>query len=216
MFAGLWLVQIPTGNLSTLSPLYAVSDTVGSDSEGSVSQDTVLIERAALTYGSRVQTEFNEYASVTFTDSSEIYISPQSDLTITSESYGGRGDLIRISLDFGGMILSIPAARNLQFEVEAGNSIAILESGSVGVQATGFYWIEQGRAYVMIVSSGQASSIGNGMFAQIDEHSSDIVTGRLTGDQIDQLRQLVRVRSEVPLNRSFTSYFISDGSDQQP
>jgi len=181
----------------------------------SFSRDTVNIYQSTLSSGSRVQTQFNEYASIKFDDGSEVYVSPQSDLTIYTDRYSEREMHVRISLSFGGVIIKIPSSLKKHFEVEAGNSVAVLERGSAGVQSSGFFWVESGEADVMILRTGQTSTLRNGMFAQIDENASDIVTGRLSGGQIDQLNEMVRLRSDVPLNRSFTSYVVQDDPDDQ-
>lgn len=189
------------------TPVYEIETVSSLQSEFS---DTVFTHKAPLSNGSRVQTEFNEYASIVFGDSSEVYVSPQSDLTIFTDESDLDEVQIRIELTRGSLHIQVNNRMSKSFEVETGSSVAMIQRGHFGVQANGFYWVESGQVEVMLLQTGQVSVLRNGMFAQIDENASDIVTGRLSRMQIDRLNELVRVQTGGALNRSLTSYVIVD------
>lgn len=169
------------------------------------SSDSVQSDRTPLFYGEALETGLNEFASIAFEDGSEILISPQARILIDTDEHAD-DSRVRIVLQQGGALIMPGNNPDREFEIETGHSVALVQGAQFGVQASGFYWVENGRAEVMILQSGRMATLNEGMFGQIDPNAYDLVTGRLSSHQLTQLSNMVRHREESPLQQDLTGY----------
>ncbi len=150
-------------------------------------RDTIIETGTSLFSGDTLSTDENGYALVLFMDQSVVTVRPLSQLIIHGEIDRNQTARTRIDLNRGGVFMNVNRRGDNEFEVTTSSTVATVKGTAFGAQSGGYYWVEQGEVEVMALQSGQAVSVLSGMFAQVDETGTDIITGQLSDNELEQL-----------------------------
>jgi hypothetical protein len=161
-----------------------------------LSGDTIVETGTSLYSGDTLTTDEQGYALVMFLDQSVATVRPRSQLVIRGEIDRNQNANTRIDLNNGGVFLNVNRRGNNEFEVTTSNTVATVMGTEFGALSSGYYWVEQGEVEVMALRSGQTANLMPGMFAQVDETGSDVTTGQLSREEMDQLSREYRVLDE--------------------
>lgn len=167
-----------------------------------VEKDTIVQTGTSLFSGDTLTTDDNGYALVIFMDQSLAKVKPNSQLIVRGEIDRNKNANTRIDLGRGAMFLNINRRdENSEFEVITTTTVASVKGTVFGAQASGFYWVEEGEIEVMALQSGQLVTIRDGMFAQIDESGTDLITGQLSANEINQLNSEYEILDQDLIER---------------
>lgn len=164
-------------------------------------KDTLVETGTSLFSGDTLTTDENGYALVIFMDQSLAKVQPNSQLILRGEVDRNQNANTRIDLSRGGMFFNINRRNNNEFEVITTTTVAAVKGTNFGAQASGFYWVEEGEIEVMALQSGQLVTVRGGMFAQIDESGTDLITGQLSSDEMSQLNSEFNILDQDLIER---------------
>ncbi len=155
----------------------------------------------------------NSHTVLKLNENSNLYMKEGSESEITgSKSFN---DLISLRINMLGGSLYFAVENDMMNNIEVITPIALasFNSGSAGFTSDGFYWVEKGDLDIMAMRSGQSISIRSGMFAQIDADGNDVVTGQLSADEVNQLRNEHSYPAGNTLIERFVLSFDADGKN---
>ena len=175
-------------------------------------RDTIIETGTSLFSGDTLSTDENGYALVLFMDQSVVTVRPLSQLIIRGEIDRNQTARTRIDLNRGGVFMNINRRGDNEFEVTTSSTVATVKGTTFGAQSGGYYWVEEGEVEVMDLQSGQAVSVLSGMFAQVDETGTDIITGQLSDNELEQLgREYKTLDEELIQKRLILRFRDSNG-----
>ncbi len=175
-------------------------------------RDTIIETGTSLFSGDTLSTDENGYALVLFMDQSVVTVRPLSQLIIRGEIDRNQTARTRIDLNRGGVFMNVNRRGDNEFEVTTSSTVATVKGTTFGAQSGGYYWVEEGEVEVMALQSGQAVSVLSGMFAQVDETGTDIITGQLSDNELEQLgREYKTLDEELIQKRLILRFRDSNG-----
>jgi hypothetical protein len=137
--------------------------------------------------GDTLTTDENGFALVLFIDQSTARVRPGSQLIVRGNIDRRQNSNTRIDIERGELFMEVTRRGNNDFEVATSSTVASVKGTKFGARENGYFWVDEGEVEVLALLTGEIASITDGMFAQVSEDGSDITTGQLTEEEMDNL-----------------------------
>lgn len=157
--------------------------------------------------GDTLTTGVNGYAMILFMDQSVTRVRPESKLVLRGEVNRDRSSSKRIDISTGEIFLNINRDANSEVEIGTEGSVASVKGTIFGARSTGYYWVQEGEIDVLAIESGQLVTITDLMFAELSDDGTEIITGELTEDEIEELSSDYRILDSDLIDRTLNLRF---------
>ncbi len=151
-----------------------------------VHTDTAEVGRSLFS-GDTLRTNEDGYAMVLFIDQSVTRVRPMSELIIRGDVNRDRSTNTRIQLNRGGFFMNVNPESNSEVEIGAFGTVATVKGTRFGALAEGFFWVQDGEVEVLLLETGETLNLTQNMFARVSEDGTEIDSGTLEEDEINEL-----------------------------
>lgn len=179
-----------------------------------VSTDSTMHVGRSLMSGDTLRTNQSGYAMVLFLDESLARVSPSSQMVIRSVLNDNKDMNIRtqISLALGALFMDVRPRPDTEFEITTSQTVASVKGTKFGMNSDNFIWVEEGEVEVTVVETGEAVTLLDRMFVQVEEDGS-YESGELTAEELEELSANYQILDSDLIEREMRLQFRNRNGD---